>query len=87
MSYKKAYIESQVELLMEQSKKAMRENLTKALNSGAIDIDNYDPEHNSMVLPKTIWVAILEEEATQFTCPLDHIKQFRKDIKNLKMFL
>lgn len=46
MSYKKAYIESQVELLMEQSKKAMRDNLTKILNSSAIDIENYDTNIN-----------------------------------------
>jgi hypothetical protein len=64
MSYKKAFIESHVELLMEQSKKAMRENLTKALNSGAIDIEGYDTEINFMVLPKAIWTAILENEAT-----------------------
>ena len=87
MSYKKAYIESQVELLMEQSKKAMRENLTKALNSGAIDIEGYDTEHNSMVLPKAIWIAILEEEATQFSPPTNQIKQFNKEVKNIKMFL
>ena len=87
MSYKKAYIESQVELLMEQSKRAMRENLTKALNSGAIDIDNYDTEVNSMVLPKAIWTAILQEEATQFSPPTSQEKAFKKEVKNIRYFI
>lgn len=87
MSYKKAFIESHVELLMEQSKKAMRENLTKALNSGAIDIEGYDTENNFMVLPKAIWTAILENEATQFSPPSNQEKHFKKEVKNIRYFI
>ena len=87
MSYKKAFIESHVESLMEQSNKAMREKLTKVLKSGAIDIDGYDTENNAMVLPKAIWTAILEEEATQFSPPTHKEKEFRKEVKNIRLFI
>lgn len=87
MCYKKAYIEVQVELLMEHSKNAMRKNITKLLNSGTIDFESYDTEHNSMVLPKAIWVAILEDEATQFTPPTNDTRSFKKNVKNFKNLL
>tara|TARA_R110000782_G_scaffold21110_4_gene56911 strand:- start:1422 stop:1688 length:267 start_codon:yes stop_codon:yes gene_type:complete len=88
MCYKKALIEIRVEELIERSNKAMRENLTKILNSSSIDIEGYDTENNIMILPKTIMTAILEEESLQYICKTTKFyPKMKKEIKNIRSFI
>lgn len=75
------------DMLIESHKKALA-NIDKALNSGCIDIDNWDENINSMVLPKTILTAILEEEARQYSARgTSFEKQIKKEVNNIKYFL
>lgn len=64
-----------------------REAVSRAVNSGAINIDSYDENHR-MVLPKSIAAAVLEIEVR----PLKGIgtsyeRQVKKNIKNIKHFI
>lgn len=75
------------DMLIESHKKALA-NIDKALNSGCIDIDNWDENINSMALPKTILTAILEEEARQYSARgTSFEKQIKKEVNNIKYFL
>lgn len=62
--------------------------IKKAVNSGALDIEGWEPDQNPMILPKIIAIAILENIAeglkgkgTSFE------KQVKKEVKNLKCFI
>lgn len=85
---KKAKIKSLVNCQLKVAIKQIKENVDKALNSGAIDIDGWDENYNKMVLPNTIVTAILEDGATLFdgkgTC---FEKTIKKDVKNLRYFI
>jgi len=75
------------DMLNESHKKALQ-NIDKALNSGCIDIDGWDEKNMPMVLPKTILTAILEDQARQYTARGTRFeRQFKKEVKNIKMFL
>jgi ribosomal protein L17 len=85
---KKKQIKSFVKEMIKKSQKEQLQAIDKALNSGALDIENWNPERSPMVLPKIVVTAILEEAARQYTgrgTPIE--KQVRKEINNLKMFL
>jgi hypothetical protein len=88
MMTKKSQIEAHVKNMLEYAKKKMEQQITKALNSGAIDVDGWEPDNNPMILPKIILISILETEAEQYkatgTC---FEKQVKKEVKNLKLFL
>lgn len=86
--YKKNYIKQHVELLMEQSKNSMLENLNDLLKSGAIDIDKYDPKVNPMIEPKAIFIALMNEEINQYSAKgTSFEKQIKKEVKNLANFI
>jgi hypothetical protein len=57
----------------------------KIMSSGAIDMDEWDPnENNPMLLPKAFMVAFLRDEANQFTADgTSFEKQVRSDAKNI----
>jgi len=85
---KKNKIRSYVKDMLKASHKRAIQNIDVALESGAIDLENWDNEYNPMILPKMILTAILEEEARQYSPRgLSFEKQFKKDVNNLKMFL
>ena len=74
--------------LLDRSYDEMLESISKAIDSGAVDIDGWDDINESMVLPKAILTAILQIESTQYDCKgTCYEKQIRKDVKNLKPFL
>ena len=60
-------------------------NIQKVLKSGAIDLESWD---GSMVLPKTIVTALLEEESTQWVVTgTSYAKQVKRDVRNIRIFL
>jgi len=85
---KKEKITKITEQIIDEACIKMKEKIQRALNSRAIDVDSWDEKINPYILPKTIVIAILENEAKQYdgtgTC---FEKQMKKDIKNLKLFL
>lgn len=88
MKDKKQKIHAYTEAMLNNSYKIMVENIQKALNSGAIDIENWDENINPMILPKSIVTAILENESTQYLCEGTCFeKEIKRESKNLKLFL
>lgn len=74
--------------MLKESYEAAIENIDKVLNSGAIDPEKWDENYNKMILPKSIVVAILEEEATQYDAKgTSFEKQVKKDAKNIRRFI
>jgi hypothetical protein len=88
MDSKKEKIKELVkDMLIESHQKAIQ-NIDKVLNSGCIDIDDWDDKNAPMVLPKTILTAILENEARQYTARgTSFEKQMKKEVKNIRYFL
>lgn len=85
---KKESIKNRVEELLKDSYIDAQKKIDKAINSGAIDIENWDPEYKSWVLPKIIVTAILENAAQDYQAKGTRIeKQVKKEVNNLKLFL
>jgi hypothetical protein len=61
----------------------------KVMSSGAIDIDEWDPnDNNPMVLPKSFMVAFLRDEANQFTATgTSFEKEVKSGSKNIGYYL
>lgn len=88
MSYKKAFISTQVRSMIDEVNKHMKKKLKVLLDSGAIDIESYDTENNPMVLPKCIISALLESEVQQYNGRgTSFEKSNKKEIKNLRYFI
>lgn len=82
---KKLHIKSLVISLLNDSHRAMNERVDKLLNSGALDIDNWNENDNSMILPKSIAIALLQEESKQYECKGTIFeKRIKKEVKNIK---
>jgi len=85
---KKAVIEGHVKDMLANSLKEMEKKLTSLFNSGAIELNAYDTEHNRMVLPKSIVVALFESEAHQYKgTGTSHEKEVKKNVKNFRYFV
>lgn len=85
---KKQSIKNRVEELLNDSYLDAKKKIDKAINSGAIDIENWDPEYQSWVLPKIIVTAILENEAQDYTGKGTSFEKYvKKEVSNLKLFL
>jgi hypothetical protein len=85
---KKEQIKKLVMEMAEDSHKRIDELVDKALKSGAVDTESWDPNYAPMVLPKSILVAILETEARQYSAVgTSFEKQAKKEVKNLRYFL
>jgi len=84
----KAKIKKLVKELLKESNKAMINNIDKVLNSGCLDVEDWNENNNPMILPKSILIALLEYEIEQYsskgTC---FEKQINKEVKNIKYFL
>ena len=85
---KKEKVKSLVSYMLKESYEAMISKIDKALNSGAIDIDNWDEKNRPMILPKCIVTALLEQESTQYTgSGTSFEKEIKKEVKNIRYFL
>ena len=86
---KKAVIKKYVKDMMKESHKVMIKRIDKALNSGAIDIDAYDPHNNFMILPRVILIAILESEADQYKPGAGSYwhRPMKKEVNNIRYFI
>jgi hypothetical protein len=81
-------VKSLVKDMLKESYEAMIKKVDKALNSGAIDIDGWDEKINSMILPKCIVTAILQDESTQYEGKgTSFEKKVKKEVKNIRHFL
>jgi len=85
MSYKISILETKVDVLISETTILMKQNLDRILKSGSIDIDDYDPE--SMVLPKIIVTALLEEMAEMYVVRGSQANIAKKEVKNIRLFL
>ena len=85
---KKEKIKSIVIDMLNESHEAMIKKIDKVLNSGAVDVDSWDENHNSMILPKCIITAILQYESHQYEGKgTSFEKQVKKEVNNIKYFL
>jgi hypothetical protein len=85
---KKQSIKNRVEELLKDSYIDAQKKIDKAINSGAIDIENWDPNYNSWILPKIIVTAILENASQDYQGKgTEFEKQIKKEVNNLKLFL
>lgn len=74
--------------LLNTSHEEMIKKIDRALNSGALDIENWDEKTSPMILPKTIATAILESEATQYSARgTSFERRIKRDVKNLRYFI
>jgi hypothetical protein len=81
-------IKSHVLDMLEKSFKNMVKKVDKAVNSGAVDVDDWSADNNPMTLPKIIVIAILKDESTQYEGKgTSFEKQIKKEVKNLRYFL
>lgn len=84
----KVKIKNLVNSMLHDSYLDMIEKVDKAINSSAIDTEAWDENKNSMILPKIITLALLENATIRYsprgTSFERHIK---KEVKNLKMFI
>lgn len=66
----------------------IRERINRVVNSGCIDVDNWNDNINPMLLPKAILSAIYSDYAESIsgkgTC---FEKSQKKEINNIKLFL
>lgn len=85
---KKREIKKLVKFMLKQSHEEAVKKIDKAINSGALNIEDWSAENSPMVLPKTITLAILEDEARQYEGRGTNVqKTVRKEANNLKYFL
>ena len=85
---KKESIQNRVNELIQESFVDAKKLVSKAINSGAIYIENWTPEFASWLLPKIIATAILEKCAETYSPNgTGHEKTVKKEVKNLKLFL
>jgi len=74
--------------MLNDSHKAMIEKVEKALNSGAVDIENWDEKNAPMILPKCIIMALLESESTQYDGRgTSYEKRIKKEVRNIRYFI
>lgn len=85
METNKELIVNLVTEILNDSHRAMLKDLTKLINSGCIDIENWDRTNNSMVLPKIIATAILQNESTKYEGKGTSFQ--KEEVKNIRYFL
>ena len=73
--------------LLNDSHEEMLKKIDRALNSGALDIENWNEKVSPMILPKTIATAILESEAMHYCTGTTYAKRIKRDVKNLRHFI
>ena len=84
---KKAKIK-QVESMLNDSNKLVKSKIDKALNCGALDIEQWDSNYNPMIMIKIIVAALLQDEAEQYMASgTSFEKEVKREVKNLGIFL
>ena len=73
-------IDKKVREFINDSVKHMRKNIKRAMNSGALDIDSH--EDGDYTIPRTIFLALLKEEAFQYKFHVDKSKH-DKEVDNV----
>ena len=74
--------------LLEQSHADMVKKIDKAINSGAVDCQGWDPKSNRYVLPKCIVMAILEEESSQYLAHGTSMeRRVKSEVRNIRRFI
>lgn len=85
---KKELLKEMVTNLLTDSHNEMLKKIDKALNSGAIDVEEWDPAWFGLILPKTIATAILKDASTQYECKgTSYEKRIKEDVKNMLCFI
>ena len=88
LAEKRIIIKAHVEDMLNGSRLAMLRKVDRVLDSGVIDIDEWDENTNPMILPKCIVTALLQNEATQYDGKgTSFEKQIKKDVKNISYYL
>lgn len=74
--------------MLKDSYASMLKKIDKALNSGVIDIDGYDPKDKPMIAPKCILMAILLDESRQYSARgTGYEKKVKREVKNIINFI
>jgi len=85
---KKTKIKRITNKLLKDSIPHMKDLIKKALDSGALDLEKWDEKLNHMIIPKSIFIAVLKVTADQYSSiGTSFEKEMTKDINNLKCFL
>jgi len=85
---KKEKIKSLVIEMLNQSHNAMIKDIDRAINSGALDIDNWNESDKPMIIPKIIVTTILQKESKQYEAKgTSFDKLIKKVVNNLHYFL
>lgn len=88
LAEKRIIIKAHVEDMLNGSRLEMLRKIDRVLDSGVIDIDEWDENTNPMILPKCIVTALLQNEATQYDGKgTSFEKQIKKDVKNISYYL
>lgn len=74
--------------MLQQSNEAMIKNIDRILKSGSIDIENWSEDNNPMILPKSIIIALLQNESSQHGAEgTSFEKRIKKEVKNILNFI
>jgi len=85
---KKQEIKKLVIEMIKESEVAMIKKIDTILESGAVDVENWNANICKMILPKTIITALLTNESVQRDGRgTSFEKQVKKDVKNICNFL
>jgi hypothetical protein len=89
LASKKAKIKKMVIESLECSVKEIKNNLIdRVLNSGAVDVENWDEKSTPMLLPKAILIALLQREADQYSATgTSYEKHIKKNVRNIRCFV
>lgn len=84
---KKAFVLKEAIEMLEWSKDNMLKSIERAIKSGSVDFDSFDP-NAKMVIPKTIMLAVLERESDQYKGKGTSMeRKVRKNANNIKLFI
>lgn len=85
---KKQQVQDLVIEMLNSSFEAMKKKAIEAINSDAVNTENWSEVINPMILPKTIVSAVLERECTQYIHPdKKEAKKQRKEINHIKYYI
>ena len=85
---KKQAIKKLVVEMLKESQEEMIEKIDTIIESGAVDVENWNENFNKMIIPKTIVTALLETESKQRDGRgTSFEKQVKRDVKVICNFL
>lgn len=86
----KEAIKRHVEALINDISESMKNKIDSVLASGAVDVDEWDPTYNFMLLPKAITCALLAAAANERSMTgegTNFAREQKKTIKNIQLFV